>query len=229
MISFDQGSDGCSRLNNLTDPCNFAGYVDRLVFTENHILKDTMTDPEGFVSTIGALITTYFGYHFCLVAKHQPSPKTIIISWLAMTTIAGLLVYPMNLLMPLNKKLYSSTFTLFVMAASGASLTLLFWLIDILPKHRPRLSRIMTILTAPLVWLGLNPLIIFVLMTLLKTFMNRYLIFDGVSAWTSFYQSVFASWMTSEPLATTVFACFFVLLWTLVAGLMHRCKFYVRL
>ncbi len=46
MISFNGGDiEGCSRDNNLTDPCNIVGYIDRKVLTKNHMLKRVYTDP----------------------------------------------------------------------------------------------------------------------------------------------------------------------------------------
>lgn len=65
MLSFD-GSESigpqCSKSNNLTDHCNFAGYVDHLILTDGHCWKGGYTDPEGIISTMGAIITTYMGY-----------------------------------------------------------------------------------------------------------------------------------------------------------------------
>ena len=60
------------------DPfCNFAGYVDRAVFTQSHILE--YTDPEGLISTITAFFTTYVGYNFGLmVVKMKDTPLRLI-------------------------------------------------------------------------------------------------------------------------------------------------------
>ena len=43
--------------------------------------------------------------------------------------------------MPLNKQLYSSSFTLIVVAISGASLTVTYVLVDVLPSVRPGAKR----------------------------------------------------------------------------------------
>jgi hypothetical protein len=48
MVSFNGGEDagpGCNKSNNLTDHCNFAGYVDRTILTPAHMLKKVYTDP----------------------------------------------------------------------------------------------------------------------------------------------------------------------------------------
>ena len=135
----------------------------------------------------------------------------------------------MTLLMPLNKKLYSASFTLIVVAISGACLTAFYLLVDLLPAHFSPFKRIVSTATAPLKWLGLNPLAIFILMDLVAIFMIIYIKVNDVSLWTQFFRHAFNSWIDNNPVAATVFACFFLLLWTLVAGLMHKCKLYLRL
>ena len=65
MISFGGASrlgPNCSKDNNLTDKCNFAGFTDHLILTDAHCFKGGYTDPEGLFSTLGAIITTYMGY-----------------------------------------------------------------------------------------------------------------------------------------------------------------------
>lgn len=75
----------------------------------------------------------------------------------------------------------------------------------------------------------MNPLAIFVLMDLLAIFFILYIKIDGKSLWTQFFNHVFGSWISDDAVSAIVFACFFVILWTAVAGLMHRFKIYVRL
>ena len=76
-----------------------------------------------------------------LMAKYKRQPKKLVFSWLTVSALFGAVVYPMTLLMPLNKKLYSSSFTLIVIAISGASLTVLYVLIDLLPGAVPAWKR----------------------------------------------------------------------------------------
>ena len=72
--------------------------------------------------------------------KHQP--KMLVKQWISLAIIFGALVYPMTLLMPLNKKLYSSSFTLIVIATSGACLTFFYCVVDILPQKVPGAKRL---------------------------------------------------------------------------------------
>ena len=76
MISFE-GAEildiSCGKANNLADRCNFAGYIDHLILTDNHCFKGGYTDPEGIFSTIGAIITTFMGYIFSLIMSKYKS------------------------------------------------------------------------------------------------------------------------------------------------------------
>lgn len=141
----------------------------------------------------------------------------------------GILIYPATLLMPINKKLYSLSFTLLVIAVSGAVLSFFYAIVDILPTRSPTAGKIVSVITAPLKWLGLNPLAVFVLMDGVAIIMGFYITVDGESLYRYFYRNVFASWIDDPAVAATVFASFFVILWTTVAGIMHKFKLYIRL
>ena len=134
--------EGCSMENNLTVDCNFVGYVDRIVITRAHIWRHRSTDPEGLISSIGALFTTFMGYNYSLVmSTHKGNPKHLIIRWLAISLICGGLVYPSTLWLPFNKQLYTTTFILIVVAVSGASLTFFYLVVDLLPTWKPQFKR----------------------------------------------------------------------------------------
>lgn len=135
------------------------------------------------------MITTFIGYQFSLImGRYKQFPRKLIVNWISIACLLGVVVYPMTLLMPLNKKLYSSSFTLIVIAISGASLTFFYLLVDILPKSVPSSKRGVQVVTAPLKWLGLNPLAIFVLMTLVTIFMRNYIFVDDLNLWTYFFR-----------------------------------------
>jgi hypothetical protein len=72
-----------------------------------------------------------------IMAKYKTNIRKLVFNWLAISIIFGVVVYPMTLLMPLNKALYSSSFTLIVIAVSGACLTAIYFLVDILPTKAP--------------------------------------------------------------------------------------------
>jgi predicted acyltransferase len=163
------------------------------------------------------------------MSKHKSNPKLLISYWLIIAAALGVLIYPAHSFTPFNKKIYTPSFILVVGAVSGASLTFFYFIIDVLPTTKPKLARIIEVITRPLLWLGLNPLAIFVLMDLLAIFMILYIKVDGKSLWVQFYNHVFGSWISNQPIGALVFCFFFVVLWTIVAGIMHRFKLYIRL
>jgi predicted acyltransferase len=163
------------------------------------------------------------------MSKYKSNPKLLSAYWLIIAGALGVLIYPVHCFTPFNKKIYTPSFILVVGAVSGASLTFFYYIIDVLPNTRPKLARVIEIITKPLLWLGLNPLAIFVLMDLLAIFMILYIKVDEKSLWTQFYNHVFGSWITDQSIGALTFSFFFVVLWTIVAGIMHRFKLYIRL
>ena len=85
--------------------------------------------------------------------------------------------------MPLNKKLWSTSFVFITAGISGFSLTLLALLVDVLGTKLNQYSRIVNFITKPFVWLGRNPLIIFILMDGLAIVLIKYIIIEDKSAW----------------------------------------------
>jgi heparan-alpha-glucosaminide N-acetyltransferase len=109
--------------------------------------------------------------------------KKTMIMWLVASLILGVIVYPLTNLMPLNKKLYSISFAILTSASSG--LTLLFFVlaVDIVPEKYPSFKNIIEIITRPLLWLGRNPLAVFVMMDAVAIVMIKYITIDGKSLW----------------------------------------------
>lgn len=149
--------------------------------------------------------------------------------WIITSLLLGAMVYPLTLMMPLNKKIWSISFVFLTSAVSGLSLTFITYFVDVLGNKHPRYGNVINKITSPFVWLGRNPLAIFVLMDALAIILIKYIIINDKSAWAHFYHYVFASWISNPQVASTIFSIFFVLLWTAVAGLLYRFKIFVRL
>jgi len=115
----------------LTREGNFARYMDGLVLT-GHMWRQTRTwDPEGIVSTLPAIATTLFGIltgAFLGTNRSQPE-KT---AWL-FTAACGLLCSGLilNIWMPINKSLWTVSFSVFMAGMSTTIFTVLYWLVDV--------------------------------------------------------------------------------------------------
>ncbi len=164
-----------------------------MVLSESHIIPHT--DPEGIVSTLNAVFTTYMGYVFGMILVYYKNDmKMLIKSWLAIAFLCFLPIYPSSLLFPFNKKLYTTTFLFTVLTTSMTVLTLFMVLIDFAASQKlsfaPRLRKIVS----PLIWMGMNPLAIFIVLQLLFDIMKIWIKIDGNTSYQLFYDACF-SWM----------------------------------
>lgn len=131
-------------------------------------------DPEGLFTNLTAFLNGYVGYYYCLImldigkgeSNGNQKIRKIIWLWVLWALMMGALVYPLTWLMPLNKKIWSISFVFLTAAVSGLSLSIITYLFDILPKKFPTslYPKLVKIITHPFLWLGRNPLVIFILM-----------------------------------------------------------------
>ena len=107
------------------------------------MLKKTYTDPEGIFSTVGAIIMTYLGYEYSiLMSLYKETPKRLVASWLSIAVIFGALTYPMYLLTPFNKKLFTPSYVLASGAITGTVLTFFYFIVDIIALNYPKVRRV---------------------------------------------------------------------------------------
>jgi predicted acyltransferase len=108
----------------------FAGYFDRM-FLPGHLYEDTF-DPEGLFSAFSAVVTAMLGMftgEFIKRADISGNKKTIYM-FIAAAILIGVGV-AFSPVLPLNKKLWSSTFVLVVGGYSVAMYALFYYLIEV--------------------------------------------------------------------------------------------------
>jgi predicted acyltransferase len=97
--------------------------------------------------------------------------------WVFISIIVGLSIYPLTYIMPFNKKIYSISFMSLTIFFCGMSLSMFVYLLDVFIIKKENVKKVVNILISPLIWLGRNPLIVFVLMYEVKYLLDRYLVF----------------------------------------------------
>lgn len=116
------------------DGC-LVGYIDRCLFP-GHLYNGNF-DPEGLLSTLPAIVTAMLGMltgefvrrdSFC-GKPLEGNRKTLYM--LAAAAVFFALGYLWNTVFPINKKLWSSSFTLVLAGFSLASFALFYWIIDV--------------------------------------------------------------------------------------------------
>ena len=115
----------------INDPnCNLTAYIDRAIFAPQHLYQ-RVRDPEGLLSTLPAISTTLYGVlaGMWLRTKQHISMKMVglAVSGIVMQTIA----WWWNSYFPMNKKLWTSSFSLFAGSLSVLLLALAIYAIDV--------------------------------------------------------------------------------------------------
>jgi hypothetical protein len=180
-------------------------------------------DPEGLLSTLPAIATTLLGVLAGQILRTRATDSVTALRLggfgVALLSI-GLGLAPW---MPINKNLWTSSFTLFTAGAAAMICAGFYWLIEVRGYRR---------WATPLIIYGSNAIVIFVLAGLLGRLL-------GVIQWGGpagavvtlkgwIYASAFAPYATPVN-ASLLFAVAFVLLHLLIAGLLWRRQWFVRI
>jgi predicted acyltransferase len=177
---------------------NFAHYVDRIVLGAHNYHSTKTWDPEGIVSTLPAIATALFGVLCGQLLKLEKSLQEKVVR---MVLLGAALVgagYVCNIWLPINKKLWTTSFTLFMAGLDFILLSAFLWLVDIRGHRR---------IVKPLVIMGLNPITIYMLSELLSEVLDISGLHEAI------YKAVFV------PIASPYNAS---LLWALAyTGLMY--------
>jgi len=207
----------------LTAEGHASGYIDRLILGAAHLWSGTRVyDPEGLVSTLPAIFTTFLGFWFGRVLVERPSHRDRLRQWLIYA--AGLLVAGQlaHFIMPINKQLWTPSYVLFMCGLGGLFLAGCYWLIEV--RGRAKWSR-------PFVMLGRNSLFIFWLSGFLvrNLLLIKFTTADGPkSLWNLLYLKSYAP-LFSAINASLAFALTNVAFWLLVAWLLYRRRWFIKI
>lgn len=113
-------------------------------------------DPEGILGSLMAAVTCIMGLHFGHILLHFEDHKDRLANWL----IFSLSTFSLGLFLafigiPLNKPLYTISYTLLTTASAGLTFCALYLLVDVYGYRR---------LTFVFQWMGRHSLSIFVLL-----------------------------------------------------------------
>ena len=121
----------------LTMECNFASYVDRLLLPGR--FHRVIHDPEGLMSTMPAIGTGLLGIFAGNLLKQDAKtlPNAQKVRTLLLAGVSCLAVgWVWGLVFPINKNIWTSSFTLFAGGWSILLLTLFYWVIDLRGYNR---------------------------------------------------------------------------------------------
>jgi predicted acyltransferase len=201
---------------------NFAAYVDSL-FLEGHMLPQYETwDPEGLVSTIPAIGTTLFGV-LCGEYLRSPVASRKKTAGMLCTGVALVMLgMVMDHWLPINKGIWTSTFSIFMAGLAFLCLALFYWLIDV--KGYKRWATMFVIL-------GMNSIAIYFLAEILDTtlrFVLHHVAGSTISLRIYLHRSFFTP-LASPENASLLFAVSYVFLMFLIAWAMWKKRLFIKI
>jgi len=211
LLSFGQGS--------LTLENNIVRQFDLAILGANHMytIRGVSFDPEGFLSTLPAVVNILFGFE---LTRYLVSIKDKESSVIKLVMIGGTAVIFGALwgeILPINKALWTSSYVIYTTGFACLLLAIFVWLIDI-KGHKK--------LVAPLLVYGSNPLFIFVLsFSFVTVYLN--IIVNNRSLYSWLYQQ-FTSF-TEPMLASFLFAFSHVVLFWFISWTLYRCKIFIKI
>lgn len=118
---------------NLEAGTNLGAWLDRLVFTENHLWKSSRTwDPEGLLGTLPAIGTGLLGMLTAQWLRRKDVEPATRVAWLFVAGGAAVLLGLIwNGWFPINKSLWTSSYVLYTGGLAMMSLAALYWLCDV--------------------------------------------------------------------------------------------------
>jgi predicted acyltransferase len=196
---------------------NFAHYIDKIILGAHNYENSKTWDPEGIVSTLPAIATCLLG----VLAGHIVARRDALAvrtTWLFLTGFlliaAGQIV---NVWLPINKPLWTSSFSLFMAGLDYVMLAGVLWVADGLGHTR---------WFRPFVILGMNAIAVYMASELIDITLYK-IPMGGRSARAWLYETFFAP-LASPHNASLLYSLCYVGLMFALASWMHRRRWFVR-
>ena len=202
---------------------DFASYIDSILLKNHLWSNETPWDPEGIVSTIPAIASTLFG---TLTGHWLRSSRTMERKVFGML-VSGLCLIALGrffgLWLPINKGLWTSSYSIFMAGWALVCFTLFYWVIDL--KGYNRWSKGLAIY-------GMNPIAAYTLSILLDKLLRgiRWKDPDGHYVRLKFYlfDHVFSP-VAGPRDASLLYSISFVLVVFVVVYIMYRKRWFLKI
>ncbi len=209
---------------NLEPETNLGAWLDRAIFTTNHLWKQAKTwDPEGILSTLPAIATGISGM---LTGEWIKTPRSHYEKLTGMFGVGAILLaiaLTWDLAFPINKKIWTSSYVLYTSGVALLFLGVVYWVVDVLGYKR---------WTKPFVVYGTNALFAYVLSSLLAKLMFsvKWTVAEDqvqtLQGWV--YQNLYLP-MWSDYNASLAYALTNVLIVLGITWILYRRKIFIRL
>jgi predicted acyltransferase len=186
---------------------NLANYIDKIVLGRHNYGPTKSWDPEGIVSTLPAIATALFGIlagHILRMRRQLSERATWLFVCGNVLIAAGLVA---AIWLPINKKLWTSSFSVFMAGLDFVVFAICLWLVDGCGYKR---------IVKPFAIIGMNAITIYMISELLDEVLSALHWRDPL------YRAVFAP-LASPTNASLLYAITYTLsLWLIAFGMYRR-------
>ena len=198
---------------------NASGRLDLWLFSPDNLYKmnGVAFDPEGLLSTFPAMVNVLLGYWVGLqIQKRGGDIETVL--WLAMFSVILLVVgYLWDFGFPINKKIWTSSFTLVTVGYSTLTLAVLMFVLEV--RSIKGWAYFFEVF-------GKNPLALYILSGVLVRTLGM-IRFEGQSVRSLAYKNLFEP-VFPEGWASLLFSISFMLIIWLIGWWMDKNRWYVK-
>jgi predicted acyltransferase len=212
-------------ITNLEKGSNLAAWIDSIVL-KDHMWEVTKTwDPEGILSAIPTIATGLIGLLIgqllnSAIVNTEKVKKMFLIA--VILTSLGL---AWNIIFPINKALWTSSYVVFTAGLATLTLAILYYCIDIANyKKGTKLF---------LIW-GVNPMIVFFLSEIIPqalamiSFQNPKIAMEKINLLDYLYVFGVLPFFNNPMMASLTFALIYVSLWTILLAYFYKNKMYFK-
>jgi len=211
---------------NFEKGTNLAAWLDNYLLP-GHLWATSKTwDPEGILSTLPAISTGIAGLLVgTLLTNHLSKDKKALYLLIGslFAVVLGLL---WNIVFPINKSLWTSSYVLYAAGIASACLVVLYYIIDVLGISG---------WTKFFVIFGVNPMVVFFFSGIIPRVLSSILIdnpggpdHDPISLQTYFYQFILSPLFSNPVNASLAYALTYLTLWYVILYILYRKKLVFR-
>jgi predicted acyltransferase len=201
---------------------NLCWYIDSILFKgHTWIYAPAMGfDPEGLFSTIPAISTTLFGIFAgdWLRSNREPNEKLTMLFIFANTGLASGII--MSNWLPINKNLWTSSYTVFTAGIALHFLAMCYWLIDM--KGYKKWAK-------PFLVFGSNAILLYGLSVIVGDLLSLIQIHGSQQSIQEYiYQHWFVTW-SGNLIGSLAYAITYIMFWLGILYIFYRKKIFIKI
>lgn len=195
------------------DSSNILARVDLSLFGYDHLYHKSPVDPEGLVGTISSVAHVLIGFQCGKLIKQHAEVRDKVLAIFFMGTALALAGYLLSYGLPLNKRIWSTSYVMVTCGMASALLALLMTIIDI--RGHSQWTTFFRVF-------GVNPLFLYVASEVLAIILGHIGVSDMVF-------NAIHSVITHPQMASLCYALYFVTLLFVLGYILYRRRVFIKL